>query len=92
MAAYGISLPTVLAQGWWSGGQVVPPCKTSRLQNIKAHESGKKQKERAAPWQQAQKDKASWQQRMDKGTEYKAQRHKGQAANPNLHTLLASTK
>eukprot|EP00983_Pelagomonas_calceolata_P057651 1145163-Pelagomonas_calceolata.AAC.1 len=91
MAVYGISLPIALAQGWWSGGQVVPLCKTSRLQNVKAHESGKKHKERAAAWQQAQKVKASWQQRMVKGTEYIAQRHKGQAADPTctLYKLQA---
>eukprot|EP00983_Pelagomonas_calceolata_P045402 1139724-Pelagomonas_calceolata.AAC.3 len=37
-----------------------------RLQNMKAHESGKKHKERAAAWQQAQKNKAAWQKRLDK--------------------------
>eukprot|EP00967_Tisochrysis_lutea_P054047 scaffold67415_cov17-Tisochrysis_lutea.AAC.1 len=70
-------------------------CKTSflyRLQNVKAHKSGKRHKEHAAAWQHAQKDKASWQQRMDKGAEYLAQRRAGQAADPNLHTLFASTK
>eukprot|EP00983_Pelagomonas_calceolata_P040312 1137560-Pelagomonas_calceolata.AAC.3 len=59
-------LPPAVAQGWWSGGQVMPLCKTSRLQNVKAHESGKQHKGRAAAWQQAQ-DKASWHQLMDKG-------------------------
>eukprot|EP00983_Pelagomonas_calceolata_P028272 885317-Pelagomonas_calceolata.AAC.5 len=67
-------------------------CKTSRLLNVEAYESGKEHKERAVAWQQAQKDKVSWQQRVDKGTEYKAQRHEGQAADPNVHTLFAGTK
>eukprot|EP00983_Pelagomonas_calceolata_P079934 1154923-Pelagomonas_calceolata.AAC.5 len=68
-----------------------PSCPLHWLRNVKAYESGKKHKERAAAWQQAQNGKASWQQRMDKGTEYIAQRHAGQATDPNLHVLFAST-
>eukprot|EP00983_Pelagomonas_calceolata_P001003 34947-Pelagomonas_calceolata.AAC.4 len=70
----------------------MPLCKTRKLQNVKAHENGKKHKERAAAWQQAQKEKGAWQKRKNKGAEYIAPRHAGQAADPNLHTLLASTK
>eukprot|EP00983_Pelagomonas_calceolata_P092741 1157703-Pelagomonas_calceolata.AAC.2 len=40
----------------------------------------------------AWKDKASWQQLMDKEAKYIAQRHARQTAEPNLHTLSATTK
>eukprot|EP00983_Pelagomonas_calceolata_P090162 1157388-Pelagomonas_calceolata.AAC.9 len=59
-------------------------CKASfqcKIQNVKAHESGNS-KEHAAAWQQAQKDKAAWQQRLDKGAKYTAQLRTGQAADP----------
>eukprot|EP00983_Pelagomonas_calceolata_P043680 1138995-Pelagomonas_calceolata.AAC.4 len=72
-----ICMCVVGQQATWSLKKWQPM--SSRLQNVKAHEGGKKHKEHAAAWQQAQKDKASWQQRMDKGTEYTPQMHKGQA-------------
>eukprot|EP00967_Tisochrysis_lutea_P061395 scaffold78683_cov23-Tisochrysis_lutea.AAC.1 len=62
-------------------------CKTSslfRLQNVKAHEWREAQGVRCSR-QQAQKDEASWQQPTDKLAMYIAQRHAGQAADPNLH-------
>eukprot|EP00983_Pelagomonas_calceolata_P066223 1148921-Pelagomonas_calceolata.AAC.1 len=77
MAAYDISLPTAPCVGsrmvvWRTSGASLQDQQTSEfiLSAFKAHESGKKHKEHAAAWQQAQKDKASRQQRMDKGTEY----------------------
>eukprot|EP00983_Pelagomonas_calceolata_P025038 787196-Pelagomonas_calceolata.AAC.1 len=45
-------------------------CQTSfqcRAQNVKAHEQGKKHKALIAKWQQGQKERAAWQQHMDKG-------------------------
>eukprot|EP00983_Pelagomonas_calceolata_P082972 1156053-Pelagomonas_calceolata.AAC.5 len=54
------------------------------LQNLKAYESGKKHKEHAAAWQQAQKDKAAWQQPLDKVAKYTAQLRSRQAAGPKL--------
>eukprot|EP00983_Pelagomonas_calceolata_P105851 1159175-Pelagomonas_calceolata.AAC.13 len=48
--------------------------------NVCEREKGKKHKERVAAWQQAQKDRAVWQQRLDKGAELTAQRRVGQAA------------
>eukprot|EP00983_Pelagomonas_calceolata_P045851 1139897-Pelagomonas_calceolata.AAC.1 len=67
-------------------------CQTSfqsRAACINLHEQGKKHKGRVAAWQQAQKDRAAWQQRLDKGAEYTAERRAGQAADPKLHTLSA---
>eukprot|EP00983_Pelagomonas_calceolata_P049310 1141463-Pelagomonas_calceolata.AAC.1 len=89
----GTSLPTAPYIGsrkaaWRTSGASLQDQQTSECQ---AHESGKQHKDRAAAWQQAQ-DKASWQQRMGKGAKQIAQRHAGQAAGPNLHTLqIAST-
>jgi hypothetical protein len=69
-------------------------CKTtfqSRLQNVKAHENGKKHKGFEADWQQKQKDLAAWQRNFDKGAAYTAQLRAGQTADKKLHTLFAST-
>eukprot|EP00983_Pelagomonas_calceolata_P016842 530196-Pelagomonas_calceolata.AAC.3 len=52
---------------------------------------GKEHKDRVAAWQQAQKDRAAWQQRLDKSAEDTAERRAGQTAGPKLHALVAST-
>eukprot|EP00967_Tisochrysis_lutea_P094551 scaffold137463_cov14-Tisochrysis_lutea.AAC.1 len=44
------------------------------------NEEGKKHKDCVAAWQQGQKDRAAWLQRLDKGAKYTAQRRAGQAA------------
>ena len=67
-------------------------CKTtfqSKLQNVKAHESGKKHKGFKADWQQKQKVLAAWQKNLDKGAAYTAQRT-GQTADKKLNTLPAA--
>eukprot|EP00983_Pelagomonas_calceolata_P131202 1161753-Pelagomonas_calceolata.AAC.2 len=58
---------------------------------VNMHEKSKKHKNRLAAWQQAQKDKAAWQQRLGKGAEYTAQQRMSSAMeylkNPQRNSL-----
>lgn len=87
----GMTLPTAPFANIGLGKVVMPAsseylakcilCETSfqsRAVCVSVHEKGKKHKGHVAPWQQAQKDRAVWQQRLDKGAELTAQQRAGQ--------------